>query len=170
MMVVMTISPQKSRATSESRGRFRVSQQNAKRLRAALDDRDPSEVDLVLNDYFAAGLSDDFSPLLIELAEATWHRRHEDVVSIIQDLRSGGAEQALERLAQTRFAYLAYDDGHALARKCTWALADIGTDTARDALDRLSLVPDQIVAGYAQKRLHQWEIEGDRKGGSQGPS
>jgi hypothetical protein len=55
---------------------------------------------------------------------------------------------ALERTAHAVHDYLAYDDGFALTRKCTWALADIGTPEAQQALTRLAC-DNSNIASYA---------------------
>jgi len=81
-------------------------------------------------------------------------------------LRSPAAVDALERTAHAVHGYLAYDDGFALARKCTWALADIGTPEAQQALVRLAACDNSIIASYAQKRLTNWQNEFHRKGHS----
>lgn len=58
---------------------------------------------------------------------------------------------------------LDYENSYALARKCTWALADIGTADAKLALQNLSNVADQEISLYARKRLQQWSLEINRK-------
>jgi hypothetical protein len=70
---------------------------------------------------------------------------------------------ALERTAYAVHNYLAYDDGFALARKCTWAPADIGTPEAQQALTRLASGDNAVIASYAQKRLTNWQNELRRK-------
>lgn len=45
-----------------------------------------------------------------------------------------------------------------------WALADIGTEEARSYLQKLVAGADEIVAGFARKRLDNWEKEMGRKG------
>ncbi len=90
---------------------------------------------------------------------------HEDIVRELQRLRPAGAEEALYRAAHDRHPYLEYDEFRGLARKSTWALADIGTPDARACLERLAAEPDPLVAGYAQKRLDNWESESHRKAG-----
>ena len=115
---------------------------------------------------FASGLHPLHSPSLIILAEAPWHSRHEDIVRALQQLRSPAAADALERTAHAVHDYLAYDDGFALARKCTWALADVGTLETQQALTRLAACDNPIIASYAQKRLANWQDELHRKGHS----
>jgi PBS lyase HEAT-like repeat len=122
------------------------------------------DVEAALKDAFSAGLHPAMVPSLIELADAPWHSRHEDVVSSLQRIKSPSAVPALERIAQVVFPYAAYDDFDALHRKCTWALADIGTPEARSALERLAISPIPNVARYATKRLENWNAEVQRKG------
>ena len=106
----------------------------------------------------------DVVPMLIVLLRAPWHTRHEDIARWLQDLRDPRAVDALYETALTKHEYLDYDDSHALARKCTWALADIGTAEAQEKLQRLARGEDREVAGYAQKRLDNWAQETGRKG------
>ena len=96
--------------------------------------------------------------LLADVLIEDWHFRHEDVALAIQDLKCACAVEALERRASSNPNYLEWDENYALARKCTWALADIGTDDARQALKRLSKSEIFIVRGFAQKRLDNWDL------------
>ncbi len=61
--------------------------------------------------------------------------------------------------------YLAYDQFFGLARKCTWALADIGTPEARARLVQLAGSENPLLASYAKKRLDRWDDERNRKRG-----
>jgi hypothetical protein len=98
------------------------------------------------------------------LADAPWHFSHEDVVHALQRLRSPEAVGLLERTAFSVHKYQDYDETFGLARKCTWAPADIGTPEARLALARLANCNNSFIAVYAKKRLDQWERELHRKG------
>jgi len=93
-----------------------------------------------------------------------WHCRHEDVARMLQKLREPCSVDALFEAATSRHDYLDYDECFCLARKCTWALADIGTPEARARLEKLALSPNGVIAEFAQKRLNQWEKELQRKG------
>jgi len=108
---------------------------------------------------------DTYAPALIVLADADWHFRQEDVVLALQQLRSPDAVVVLERCTFSVHEHLAHDEFFGLARKCTWALADIGTPDAREALARISNCDNPIIAGYAKKRLGHWEEELNRKRG-----
>lgn len=102
--------------------------------------------------------------LLAEALLMPWHGRHEDVASILQALREPCAVDALFQAATSQHDYLDYDEYFGLARKCTWALADIGTPEARNRLEELARSPNGMIAGYARRRLDRWEQELLRKG------
>lgn len=109
------------------------------------------------------GYHPDFVPYLIELLEVNWHYRHEDIVLALQWTKDNRATKTLLKTAERKFDYLEYDNSYALARKCTWALADIGTEESKQALIKLSQGHDEEVAVYALKRLDTWEVEKNRK-------
>jgi hypothetical protein len=96
-----------------------------------------------------------------------WHTRHEDIARALQRLRDPRTVDALFSAALSRHDYLAYDEFFGLARKCTWALADIGTIEAKRRLEQLAGSENPMIAGYARKRLGRWEEEMDRKGARQ---
>lgn len=106
----------------------------------------------------------DVVPTLIELLGSEAHVRHEDVARWLQQLRDPRAVEALHAAALTEHGHLGHDGGHALARKCTWALADIGTPEAREKLRLLAEGDDAEIAGDALRRLERWGEELARKG------
>jgi len=134
-------------------------------LRHALESLDAVDVECALLLANIGGLAQDDVPTLCEILLAPWHTRHEDVTGYLQRLRDPRSVDALARAAIVKHAYLDYDDSLALARKCTWALADIGTREARTHLEALSCNSDAELAAYAQKRLNAWEEESARKRG-----
>ena len=109
-------------------------------------------------------LTADLGPVLAELLLLPWHQQHEDIAQTLQKLRVPSTVDALAKAALVKYDHLAYNDSHAFARKCTWALADIGTLEARGHLERLARAEDSEIAAYAQKRLDNWEAELHRKG------
>lgn len=133
------------------------------RLESALRTQSPELAESAIFQAFSA-LHPLHAPALILLAEAPWHQRHEDVIRALQQLHSPEAVSALERTAFSTYEYLAYDEDFGLARKCTWALADIGTPAAHEALTRLANCNNATIAGYAKKRLDNWGKELPRKG------
>jgi hypothetical protein len=97
------------------------------RLEVAIGSKDNLKVESALTHVWTVGLHPEMCGALVRLVEEPWHTRHEDTVSGIQQLRCAGAVPALERVAHAIYEYLDYDEFFGLARKCTWALADIGT-------------------------------------------
>src|ERR1700681_3531252 len=77
------------------------------------------------------------TPSLISILLSPNHRKHEDIVSMLQRSKDHRAVEALYQTAHASYGYLAYDEFFGLARKCSWALADIGT---ADAFAKLLLL------------------------------
>jgi hypothetical protein len=131
---------------------------------AAIERADGDAFERALNEAWHANLPAAIGPLLVQALPMTWHTRHEDVVHALQRLREPTAVEALYREATAVHGYLEYDEEFGLARKCTWALADIGTEEARSRLEELSRNANATIAAFAQKRLDHWDEERDRKG------
>jgi len=131
-------------------------------LRIAIASKDPDAVEEALTAAITNSATDELVPELIELLCLSWHYRHEDVALTIQKLRPREAIPALKDTALRNHPQY-YDNGLALARKCTWALADIGTTEALEALKELLASPNTRIAEFARKRLRNWEAESHRK-------
>ena len=112
------------------------------------------------------GFSNKFSEIFCKLLQADWHYKHEDIAQILQGLKDPSTVDCLYRAAELQFDYLNYDDTFGFARKCTWALADIGTPEAKAKLQQSARSSNDFGAKYAQKRLDRWEQELSRKGAS----
>jgi hypothetical protein len=138
--------------------------ENLRKLYNAIEAKDTEQVDNALHKCFDSSFSPEYVPALIGLLGKPWHYRHEDIVRVLQQLRDSRAVDALYEEAHSEYEYLNYDDCYGLARKCTWALADIGTPEAKVKLQQLAQENNQLVAEYAQKRLKNWEEEKSRKG------
>jgi len=124
-------------------------------LRDAVDRRDPVDVELALGVCFRFGFSGAHLELLMTLAWADWHQRHEDVASALGELRSPASVDALVHLAEWVPGYLEFDDARALAVKAIWALGGIGGEAARKALASLAGSPSRIVADSAVAQLEK---------------
>lgn len=129
-------------------------QERARLLGAALASGDAEEVGCmrILCARFGSFTAENVEALC-ELLDAPWHTCHEDIAFALEQLHDERSIEALYRAALSKHEYLAYDDGHALARKCIWALAKIGTAAARRRLEDLSRCGDPTIEGYAKKRL-----------------
>jgi hypothetical protein len=133
------------------------------KLEQAIEARDAAAFELALNAAFRAGLTPDLAGLLARALSMSWHTRHEDVVGALQQLKDPVAVDALYWAALAKHDSLDYDEFFGLARKCTWALADIGTSEAKRRLEDLAAGNNEVIAGYAKRRLDAWEKEKGRK-------
>ena len=102
--------------------------------------------------------------LLCRLLRDSWHRSHEEIVATLQSLKDPRAVEVLYDASLVPHAYLGRDDFYILVRRCTWALADIGTPDALGKLQLLSASENPVIAGYAQERIDRWHRERHRKG------
>jgi hypothetical protein len=131
-------------------------------LEDAMRSHDAADVQCALH---VAGLVDfypSFMPLLINLLELTWHHSHEEIASWFQDLKAPEPVAALYHAALVQHECRAWDDNYVLARRCTWALADIGTAEAYEKLQLLATCGIPMVAEFAQKRVDNWQEEKPR--------
>jgi HEAT repeat protein len=123
-------------------------------LERAHVDRNADDVDYALLLAHTVGLTAAHVPILNQLLLEPWHQKHEDIASVLQRLQDPRGVESLYTAAQATHAYLDYDEVFGLARKCTWALAKIGTPEALESLRRLAKgASSEIVRGYAAKRL-----------------
>ena len=117
--------------------------------------RDRVDVEYALIVGFTFGFSDDHLQLLLALAYADWHVRHEDVASALDQLRDPSSIDALVHLAEWVPSYLEYDDARALATKAIWALGNLRTDAAITALEHLVDAPDVRIRDQANAQLER---------------
>jgi hypothetical protein len=106
----------------------------------------------------------DYAALLASLLVCTNHQWNENLAEALQREKDPTTVDALYDAALTIHDHLHYDEFFNVARKCTWALADIGTPEAHAKLQLLAKNENPMIAQYAQKRLDGWEREMSRKG------
>lgn len=82
-----------------------------------------------------------------------WHYKHEDIASLLQDVKSESSVEYLFKAIQENYTYLSFDDGHALAVKCIWALGDINSERAKFKLSKLCQSNIEIIKLNAEKQL-----------------
>jgi tetratricopeptide (TPR) repeat protein len=133
------------------------------RLKKAIKDKNGDEIESVLPKIDKNEKCKAYVDVLIELLGCDWHSRHEDIALELQRIKDPRAIPILRQTAERKFEYLSYVDSQALARKCIWALADIGTDDSKTALTEISCLSDKVISGYAKERLDCWEQEKPRK-------
>jgi hypothetical protein len=109
------------------------------------------------------GFSAEHIPALCQLLHVDWHSCHEDIVSTLQKLKDPRAVDAVYGAVIVKHEYLVYDEFFGLARKCTWALAGIGTSDALAKLHLLAASDNAVIAGYAKERIDNRDKEQKRK-------
>jgi len=107
---------------------------------------------------------DEFLLLLCELFESDWHKNHENMARAFQCISNPITAKSLFKVAFSDFDYYAWNEYYPMQRKCTWALADIGTPEARAYLEEIAQQANEMVSGFARKRLDNWDSELHRKG------
>lgn len=101
--------------------------------------------------------------LLCQLFESDWHKRHEDMARAFQYISNPITAETLFKVAFSDFEYIRWNEYFPLQRKCTWALADIGTNEAKKYLEQIAGQANETIAEYATKRLVKWDFEFRRK-------
>jgi hypothetical protein len=129
----------------------------------AIETKNPDEVDDAVSATFSIIKPESFVSYLCQLLESSWHFDHEDITRLLQKIGDPESVNVLFKTAIKKFDYLEYDDSKSLSRKCTWALADIGNSKSKEALIELAKNQDKEIAGFAQKRIDNWEKEIERK-------
>ncbi|MFV0442097.1 MAG: hypothetical protein ACK5Q5_00850 [Planctomycetaceae bacterium] len=122
-------------------------------LREALRDRDKSAVECAMIAGRRFGSDASHVPVLLQLLNADWHQKHEDIVSRLGELRPMRAIDYLFHIALRRFDYLDYDDARALGTTAVWALDGYRCKEADQRLLTLSQSDDVVVANCARDRL-----------------
>ena len=111
------------------------------------------EYGLHLGSWF--GFTPKFLDILIRLSDSDWHRRHEDVVTALDQLLDTRAIEALHRATLKHHPYLDYDDTRALADKAIWALARLGDARADRILWSLAESAEPVVREHAREQLYR---------------
>lgn len=97
-----------------------------------------------------------------KLLQYEWHSAHDSIVSSLQYFSNPNTIDILYQTALNEDVDIM--DYRPIARRCTWALADIGSQEAKDKLLLLSKCDNEEIRGYAQKRITNWDQEKYRKG------
>jgi hypothetical protein len=122
-------------------------------LRQAIGDRDAKDLEAAVTLCTVFGFDREHLPLLIELESADWHYLHEDVVTMLAELRTPEVVDSLVHATQWIPEYLDFDDTRALARKAIWGLGGIPGPEAERALTSLLADKDERVGKWARKQL-----------------
>lgn len=104
-----------------------------------------------------------FFYFFVKIFESDWHKDHEYMARDFQEISNPLTAESLFKVAFSDFEYLRWNEYFPLQRKCTWALADIGTNEAKKYLEQIEEQANETIAKYAIKRLDLWDFEFRRK-------
>jgi len=103
---------------------------------------------------YIIGFDKSHVPILCRLMMGSWHQQHENIASILQELRDPRSIDCLYYGAVMDFDYLDYDESFSLAKKCIWALGAINTIKSTEKLQSIAESDNPIKKKDA---LHQLE-------------
>lgn len=98
-------------------------------------------------------------PLLIELLSRDGHESHEDIIFELGLFGDPSAIPAVAKAVETTFPYMArWNNVHEFQRKCSYALARIGTLESREALEHLTQHENPYLREYGRECLGRWPM------------
>ena len=104
----------------------------------------------VNRDYAAA-------PLLAHALLEDWHDSHEDIVFELGLIGNPHVVESIAKAANMQFESLVqWGNVHEFQRKCAYALANIGTEESRLALENFCKASDPELAKFGQEGLQHW--------------
>ncbi|HEY6252424.1 MAG TPA: hypothetical protein VI685_20915 [Candidatus Angelobacter sp.] len=124
-------------------------------LEQTLHTKRKADVECAMILWFHFGFPDNTGPILCKLILEDWHTQHENMAAAMQKLRDPRTVDCLYQTALARFPYLEYDEAHALAVKCLWALSDINTHEACEKLKLLTQSKNKIIRENAERLLNR---------------
>ncbi len=97
--------------------------------------------------------------VLMRLLLDDWHDLHEDIVFDLGLLGEPSAVEAIQKAVNIPFGHLVeWGNLHAFQRKCAYALARIGTEESRVALETLARSTDPYIREYGEEGLSKWPL------------
>ena len=120
-----------------------------------LDPTDASFVEAALGLIGRVGVPDNWLEILSKLAIDINHRRHEDIIGMLQRCRNPKSVSILKKaiLLKPKLEYLEYDDYGSYYKKCLWALQDVGTEEALLVIRECTKSDDSALREQAEYRL-----------------
>jgi hypothetical protein len=125
-------------------------------LRDAIADHDSADLEAALLVSETFGFRAGHLPLLLELASADWHYKHEDVVWYLgKNYQSPEVVEALISATEWVPEYLDFDENRALARKAIWELGKQPGERARAALEQIARSATGVLQEDARRQIER---------------
>lgn len=96
-----------------------------------------------------------FLNILNKLILCKWHDKHEDIVLLLQKIRSSESIEYLYKAIFLKPAYLKWDDNYAFEKKCIHAIAKCGKQGAIDKLKSLVTDKNEVIRLCAEQQLQK---------------
>lgn len=119
-------------------------------LRENVSNRDPIGLANTLAVICRDGADSDYTEILLNLLDETWHISEEDIVEVLELIKD---PKSIEKLYEVAVNIPDYDEMRALAKKCMWALSAINTPEAIHKLKLLQNSVDPIIKENASFQL-----------------
>lgn len=124
-------------------------------LRDAIQRQHAVDLEMALIVCFTFGFTMDHLDPLLKISSADWHRKHEDIVTALGQLRTAATVDALVKATQWVPEYLEYDEARALAVKAIWALGSTPGPEAGQAPTLLLRSDNEIMRETARTVLER---------------
>jgi HEAT repeat protein len=124
-------------------------------LGEAIDDKSPVDLEAALIVCGVFGTRPEHLRYLVGLLTTDWHEQHETIVTMLADLRSPDAIDALYHVATWVPEYQDWNEARPLASKAIWVLGATPGEEAERALIELSKEPDEVVREGARAQLER---------------
>jgi len=99
-------------------------------------------------------------PILNQILLEDWHDSHEDIVFELGLMEDNSSTNQIALAATIPFQHLVeWNNLHEFQRKCAYALARIGTEESRNALNTLSQSSDTYLREYGLEGLQKWPLK-----------
>lgn len=122
-------------------------------LESALTNKDGDSIEYLLLLGFHFGFDRSSSSVLCSLIMQDWHMQHENIATILADMRAPDTVECLYAACFAAFPYLDYDESYSLGVKCIYALNAIGTKSAQAKLALIAQGNNKILAENARRFL-----------------
>lgn len=128
---------------------------SARLVASAIENRSAEELDLATVVAHLFGPTPQLLQPHTSVLLEDWHHTHENIVALLDDLRSPGAIPAFVHAAVHVPDYLEFDDARALAVKAIWALGNLAVPEADEALRSLRDSESEVVRANVRKQLER---------------
>jgi hypothetical protein len=133
-----------------------MSPQDLTALRTAVESRD---LDGLHQSLRKLERSRESVPLLAQILLEDWHDLHEDIVFELGLIGDPRAIQSIAKAIHVPFASLVkWGNVPEFQRKCAYALARIGTNESRAALETIASNADPQLREYGEEGLSKWPL------------